>query len=127
MNHTKQSSIKSILNWLGAGVLVLFVVGLVYLTMSGRPVTEPTDAGRPHQKPFLLSPSGDLNSPLPAAMSSPLPAALNSPLPVEAPMITVSPQPIVSLTPPLPTSSSTTFQLTVLHTNDTWGYLLPCG
>jgi 2',3'-cyclic-nucleotide 2'-phosphodiesterase (5'-nucleotidase family) len=113
----KQPSTRSIFNWLGAGVLVLFVAGLIYFTMSGRPTAEPNRA------PSSLSLSDDLSSPLPAAMFSPLPAALNSPLPAKAPTATVSP------TPPLPTppGKSTAFQLTVLHTNDTWGHLFPCG
>jgi 2',3'-cyclic-nucleotide 2'-phosphodiesterase (5'-nucleotidase family) len=28
---------------------------------------------------------------------------------------------------PAVTLSPASFQLTVLHTNDTWGYLFPCG
>lgn len=48
----------------------------------------------------------------PSPLSSPL-GALRSPLP----------QP----TAPAARQPSSTFSLTVLHTNDTWGYLLPCG
>ena len=32
-----------------------------------------------------------------------------------------------SVASPAVTLSPASFQLTVLHTNDTWGYLFPCG
>jgi hypothetical protein len=42
-----------------------------------------------------------------------MPATLPAqPAPAASPLATAAPQP---------------FQLTVLHSNDTWGYLLPCG
>jgi len=44
---------------------------------------------------------------------SPLASPLGAPKsPVASPAVTLSPA---------------SFQLTVLHTNDTWGYLFPCG
>jgi 2',3'-cyclic-nucleotide 2'-phosphodiesterase (5'-nucleotidase family) len=48
----------------------------------------------------------------PSPLSSPL-GVLKSPL--TQPMATAALQP------------GSTFALTVLHTNDTWGYLVPCG
>ena len=94
---------KSIYNWLGLGVLALIVLGLGYVTMSSRPETKPDEA----PSPPLLPPS-------PLTASSPLSADLASPLPTQAP-------------PTLTTEAILPFELTVLHTNDTWGYLLPCG
>jgi 2',3'-cyclic-nucleotide 2'-phosphodiesterase (5'-nucleotidase family) len=29
--------------------------------------------------------------------------------------------------PPAPTALPKPLDLTIIHTNDTWGYLLPCG
>lgn len=38
------------------------------------------------------------------------------------------PGPLASpLSGPAPTVAVGPLQLTILHTNDTWGYLLPCG
>ena len=94
---------KSIYNWLGLGVLALIVLGLGYLTMSGRPETESDETPSPPPSSSLT-----VSSPL----SSPLSADLASPLPTQAP----------------PTAEAILpFELTVLHSNDTWGYLLPCG
>lgn len=59
------------------------------------------------------------------ACTQPAPAPVN-PSPLSSPLgVLKSP-----LT--LPTAAATrqtipTFSLTVLHTNDTWGYLVPCG
>jgi len=57
-----------------------------------------------------------------AACSQPAPKPGN-PSPLSSPLGALK-SPVV-----LPTvmASSGSFQLTVLHTNDTWGYLLPCG
>ncbi len=93
---------KSIYNWLGLGVLALIVLGLGYVTMSGRTETKPDET---------LSPPPLPPSPL---ASSPLSADLASPLPTQAP-------------PTLTAEAILPFELTVLHSNDTWGYLLPCG
>jgi hypothetical protein len=87
----------------------------------------------------------DLSSPLPAALLSPMSPAQESPLPgtsraTLAPTALSSPLPSPTAVPelpvatPSPTAPSLTrpigpddFQVTVLHTNDTWGYLNPCG
>jgi hypothetical protein len=65
--------------------------------------------------------------------TTPLPAA---PLPTLALMVTSAPTPVSS---PTASPSSTVFQaaslaetsatftLTIVHSNDTWGYTLPCG
>jgi 2',3'-cyclic-nucleotide 2'-phosphodiesterase (5'-nucleotidase family) len=115
MNQAQQPPGKSIFNWLGAGLLALLVIGLVYLTTRSRPAVEPGASS-----PLSSSPSAPL---------SPLTVALDSPLRAEPPPATASPSP--SPTPvALPTASpepSEALQLTVLHTNDTWGYLWPCG
>ncbi len=112
---------KSLYNWLGLGVLALIALGLGYLTMSGRPEAE-SDESLPS---LQLSPSSQVatqvatqvaaTSPLaaPSQLTSPLSANLASPLPTQA--------------PPTAEAPATSFELTVLHTNDTWGYLLPCG
>ena len=110
---------RSILNWLGLGVLALLVVGLIWQSGGVRPTDEPKGTVSPAF--FTL----DLSSPLPAAMLSPVSAALNSPLPEQesAPMPPLMATPIPTTVP----ADVTGLQLTVLHTNDTWGYLLPCG
>ena len=140
MSQEQQRPNRSIVNWLGLGALVLLVVGLVRLSGGNRP---PSELPQPSPSPFMAgdlasptapaspdlvdltpaptrqtAPAVDLDSPLPASLTSPLPADLNSPLP----------SPVVSLPPaPLSPANVDDFQLTVLHTNDTWGYLLPCG
>lgn len=55
-----------------------------------------------------------------AACSQPMPRPGN-PSPLSSPLVTFK-SPAA-----LPVAVAPTFQLTVLHTNDTWGYLLPCG
>jgi 2',3'-cyclic-nucleotide 2'-phosphodiesterase (5'-nucleotidase family) len=35
--------------------------------------------------------------------------------------------PLTQPTAPAARQTISTFSLTVLHTNDTWGYLVPCG
>ncbi len=105
MGRNQGFSRRSILNWLGLGVLALLAVALIQLSKE----TEPARVSR--RTSPLSSSAVELSSPLTAAMSSPL-----------------------ARTPTLATAqASPTFaadaelQLTVLHTNDTWGYLLPCG
>jgi len=56
------------------------------------------------------------------ACSQPTPK-LDNPSPLAAPPAALK-SPVAS---PTVASSPAFFQLTVLHTNDTWGYLLPCG
>lgn len=140
MSQEGQRPNRSIVNWLGLGALVLMVVGLIRLSGGNRPpaelpqpspslplageMTSPTAPASPELVGLTPSPTrqtppaSDLDSPLPASLTSPLSADLSSPLP----------SPVVSL-PPTPTSPVQVdgFYLTVLHTNDTWGYLLPCG
>jgi hypothetical protein len=97
---------RSILNWLGVGALALLAVGLIQLSKEAQP------ARVPKRTSPQASPTVDLSSPLTAAMSSPLAAATT--------VATAKPS-------PTSTASAADFQLTVLHTNDAWGYLLPCG
>jgi hypothetical protein len=140
MTQEEQRSNRSILNWLGLGALVLLVVGLVRLSGGNRPPAElPQASPSPVTAEDLVSPTrpaspdlvgltpsptrqtppeADLDSPLPASLTSPLSADLSSPLP--SPVVSLPPTP----TPPVQVDG---FHLTVLHTNDTWGYLLPCG
>jgi hypothetical protein len=140
MSQKRQRPNRSIVNWLGLAALVLLVVGLIRLSGGNRPPaelpqsspspvtegdlaspTEPTSADLvgPTPSPTRQTPSeADLDSPLPASLTSPLSADLNSPLP----------SPVVSLPTALPPPAQADgLQVTVLHTNDTWGYLLPCG
>ena len=105
------------MNWLGLGAAALLVVGLMWQSRGTRSTVEPQETVSPAFTNL------DVSSPLPTAILSPTLATLNSPLPVPTPVL-----------PPLPTPLATTvltqvagLQLTVLHTNDTWGYLLPCG
>ncbi|MBC7252193.1 MAG: hypothetical protein H5T62_18185 [Anaerolineae bacterium] len=55
-------------------------------------------------------------SPTPTATATAVAAATSSPTPTSTP--TASPS---------PTSEPSAFELTILHTNDTWGYVYPCG
>ena len=103
MNQTEHFSRKSILNWFGLGLLGLLVFGLLRMAHNDRPVPEPQEVAGP------VSIAQDLSSPLPAALLSPISAVQESPLP--SPTRFAEPG----------------FHLTVLHTNDTWGYLNPCG
>jgi 2',3'-cyclic-nucleotide 2'-phosphodiesterase (5'-nucleotidase family) len=57
-----------------------------------------------------------------AACSKPAPK-LGNPLPLSSPLGALK-SPVVL---PMATAPAASFQLTVLHTNDTWGYLFPCG
>lgn len=101
---------RSILNWLGLGLLVLLVVALVRLSGSDQRITLPEE-----QAPSAST--VDSTSPLVKQSISPLSSPLDSPLPISAP-------------PSLPTVTPTSvsgFRLTLVHTNDTWGYLDPCG
>ena len=127
MNHKEQHPDKSIRNWLGLGALALLVIGLIRLSGSTQLTAEAEDTAAPSITTL------ELTSPLPAEIPSRLPSPLDSPLPAEI----LSPLP-PALDSPLPTpvfaavSETDTapvdgFRLTVLHTNDTWGYLLPCG
>jgi len=55
------------------------------------------------------------------AVESSKPSPSSSPLTRASPLTAASP--VATARP----ASSAPFQLTVLHTNDTWGYLVPCG
>ena len=65
------------------------------------------------------------------AVESGKPSPSSSPLTRLSPLTAASPVATPrSATSPVATAhpaSSAPFQLTVLHTNDTWGYLVPCG
>jgi hypothetical protein len=111
MNHKEQQSDKSIRNWLGLGALALLVIGLIRLSGSAQPTAEAEDTAAPSITTL------ELTSPLPAEILSPLSSPLDSPLPT-----TMSASGSQADTAPVDS-----FRLTVLHTNDTWGYLLPCG
>jgi hypothetical protein len=57
-------------------------------------------------------------------------AASVAPLPTLALMVTSAPTPAPSpavLRPILPVKAGAVFTLTILHSNDTWGYTRPCG
>jgi hypothetical protein len=49
------------------------------------------------------------------------------PSPSSSPLTQTSPLTAASAVATPRSASSASFQLTVLHTNDTWGYLVPCG
>jgi hypothetical protein len=59
-------------------------------------------------------------------MSTPTPTP--TPTPTSTPTKTPTPIPTPTYTPtPTPTPTPRPIELTVLHTNDTWGYSGPCG
>jgi hypothetical protein len=105
MNHR-----RSLLNWLGLGAILLLIAALIHISGGKQPDATKTDE-RSQQVSF------DASSPILAIESSPLESPLRPPVP------TASPQ-VAQATPPL---DGTNPSLTILHTNDTWGYLTPCG
>ncbi len=133
MSSKQPPSRRSVLNFLGLGVLVLLAFGVIHLSRGSQAPTEPVEtASLPDSAP-------ELSSPLTAAMSSPVPAALRSPLAatrtvpesglppaVAPPQSPLMPAASTALAPPDAVPSAD-IEITVLHTNDTWGYLLPCG
>jgi hypothetical protein len=94
---------KTIVQVLSVALLLAIIVGVFYLIGGGRPVSQPGQ---------LLSPLSPL-SPLPTSTLLAM-APTRAPLPTPS----ASPQPTA---PPPP------LELTVIQSNDTWGYLLPCG
>jgi hypothetical protein len=121
MNQTEHFSRKSILNWFGLGLLGLLVFGLLRMAHNDQPVAEPKEVAGP------ASIAQDLSSPLPAALLSPISAVQESPLPSPTTALELAAR-VPSPTAPSPTRfAEPGFHLTVLHTNDTWGYLNPCG
>ena len=134
VNPTRQSYIKSTSRWLVIGVLIFMVV-VVNLAVGCQSTDEPRERPFPTDSPSspltsaLSSPLPDaLSSPLTLTLSAPLSAGPNAPQPVETPPTIASPLPSPTVDVlPTQTAGPSLFQLTVLHTNDTWGYLLPCG
>jgi hypothetical protein len=135
MNQREHLLRQSFLNWLGLGLLGLLVFGLLHLSHNNQPEAEPQEAAEP------AAITQDLSSPMPAALLSPISPAQESPL-SGASTATIPPLGLSSPLPsptaalesatgapyPTPTRlSGPGFHLTVLHTNDTWGYLNPCG
>ena len=59
------------------------------------------------------------------ACTQPAPAPVN-PSPLSSPLGVLK-SPLTQPTAPAARQTISTFSLTVLHTNDTWGYLEPCG
>jgi 2',3'-cyclic-nucleotide 2'-phosphodiesterase (5'-nucleotidase family) len=59
------------------------------------------------------------------ACTQPAPTPV-SPSPLSSPLGVLK-SPLTQPTAPAARQPSSTFSLTVLHTNDTWGYLAPCG
>ena len=98
MNKIYFSHLKHISHRLISDVLA-FVVGVALLVGCAVGSSKPSPSSSPLTR----------ISPLTAASSVATPRSATSPV------ATVRP------------ASSAPFQLTVLHTNDTWGYLVPCG
>ncbi len=90
-------------------VVLSLVVGLVYLAACSLPSTAPAQPGR---QTYATSPLAPVS---PVATEPSFPLAL------------VSPVATVSASPSGLDPASVALRLTVLHTNDTWGYLVPCG
>ncbi len=98
----------------------------VPVTPMGGPTETPCEACQAPESPLVAS----LNSPLAIPSSNPTPS-----IPPAAPIRTARPsaQP-PRATPTLVVKTSTVvpfdeaaFNLTIVHSNDTWGYLDPCG
>ena len=132
MSLREPSSGKHIVIFLGLGILILVAVGVARLSRGSRlsPEAEGTTSSR------LSAP--DLRSTLPTLAFSPIQADVASPLSPPRVLqdaslpstigVPQSPLPPTSTTTlPLPDAEKADIQLTILHTNDTWGYLLPCG
>ena len=111
------STRSSIWNWLGLALLLLLVVALILLSRGGERAAELAPAERSSPLAALASPLSAQESPLAVALTSPLPAAQVRPTP--------SPSP--TLAAPMATAPAGDLELTLLHSNDTWGYLAPCG
>jgi hypothetical protein len=133
MSLKEPSSGKHIVIFLGLGILILVAVGVTRLSKGSR--ASPEAEGTTSSQLSAL----DLTSPLPTVPFSPVQADVASPLSptrvlqdASLPSTIGVPQ---SLLPPTPTTTlplpdageNADIQLTILHTNDTWGYLLPCG
>jgi len=61
------------------------------------------------------------------AQSTPAPVATSTTRPTSTATAVPSPTPLPQTPTPTPTSPAQPFTLTLLHTNDTWGYTEPCG
>jgi hypothetical protein len=103
MDRDTDNSSKSILNWAGLGLLIILIVGAILVSRKASPLDEPSKS--------------TLDSVTAFSVSEPLAV---SPLSTRA-LKETSPVPSPTAVP------SADFQIAVLHTNDTWGYLLPCG
>jgi hypothetical protein len=116
--------------WIAYGAILAGVICIVVgvAILSWTPET-PAAAANTHPTPdahpqVATSPLNTLVilTPLPATTSLPKPTATR----IVAPTHTPSPQ----VTPDTPTPVQLTgglFHLAIVHSNDTWGYTLPCG
>jgi hypothetical protein len=106
-----------------ASILVLLCCAgcRVSSTPTGEPTETPCEACQAPESPLVAA----LNSPLmPPAVrptqSNPLPAPTRTARPNASPTLVVK-------TPTAVPLNEAAFNLTVVHSNDTWGYLDPCG
>jgi hypothetical protein len=87
--------------------------GLWFLTATNRP---PDVAGAATSTPV----------PQPSATATPIPATA-SPIPT----VTIDPTPVVPTatptTAPAAAPPGEAIEIAIVHSNDTWGYVLPCG
>jgi len=95
--------------------LGLALLGVFYLTARHQPAI----LSETHSP--LLSPLVHGTSPLAVLTRAPLP--MNTEVPVLTPTSTLWP----TAPPVISSDEPADLTLTVLHTNDTWGYLGPCG
>jgi hypothetical protein len=102
-----------LLGLLCAGVGLLVLIWRPETVLSVLAVATPTEA---------LSPS---LTPVPSATPTATIRPTNTPSPTETPPPT---EPAPTATQPAAAANpADTFPLTILHSNDTWGYTLPCG
>jgi hypothetical protein len=124
---------KSILNWAGLGLLILLIIGTILLSRESGPFDQPGEsASNGSSIPIVSELLAD--SPLvtpdfavAAPVSSPtaVPGA-NLLATARAPISPLASTTSDSHAPSTPISGAD-IQIAVLHSNDTWGYLLPCG
>jgi len=117
------------LPWAIAGLFVLAVMAAVLISdlPSGSGAILPTPpaaiASRPSATPLPPTQPVPTSQPSPAAATRPT----NTPLPVSpAGQVATPPPQWDELAAPFAVAGAE-WNLLVLHTNDTWGYVLPCG
>jgi hypothetical protein len=110
--------------WIAYSIILLGIlcipVGIAILSWTPKPATTAANA-EPAQIVLPLVGSSPLST---LVAKSPLPTATATR--VVAPTRTLPPQVTPETPTPVPLADGL-FHLSIVHTNDTWGYTLPCG